>query len=505
MMKLPLHLGLRAWLSVILMVLLASGLSLAQRQAQSPPKAQSTAKSTTPVTSLATSGADTAKVLGLNDAYLLIQAYHPLIRQAVLMSEAAQQDLRMAKGGFDPKATVDYAQKFYNNKDYYTLLDAYVKVPTWIGLDVVGGYTKNTGLDLNSTENTADGKGLYYIGATLPIGAGLFMDQRRAVLRQAEMGITMAEAERVKAINKIVLQIAKDYWAWYEAWQTVQNNAFGYNLALERFEAVKQRVEGGDMARIDSVEARITVQDRAISLQTARLDLQQARLAFEVHLWADDNQPRELMPNVVPAMPALGQEKTMLPTEQLLDMANTRHPELIKLQTKLDQLEIDRRLSVENLKPTINLKYNYLSGKDGISNDFSSNFAQHNYQFGVQAFMPLFLRKERGKLGLTKVKLSQGQLELQQQRRTIQNEIKSAAAEMSTMSGLLVNQQTMVQNYQTLRDAEVEKFINGESSLFLVNSRESKLIEGRIKLASLQAKYQKAQAYLRWAAGMGLE
>jgi outer membrane protein TolC len=257
------------------------------------------------------------------------------------------------------------------------------------------------------------------------------------------------------------------------------------------------------MARIDSVEARITVQERAIALQTAQLELQQARLAFEVHLWADDGQPRQLQDNVVPGLPL--EVAAPAATDQLLDLANTRHPELVKLQIKLDQLEVERRLSIENLKPAINLKYNYLSGPQGLSPDFSSNFSQHNYQFGVQALMPLFLRKERGKLGLTKVKITQGQLELVQQRRTILNEIKSAAVELTVFGQLLIRQQAMVINFQTLRDGEVDKFINGESSLFLVNTRESKLIEGRIKAASLQAKYQKARAYLRWAAGLGLE
>ena len=48
---------------------------------------------------------------------------------------------------------------------------------------------------------------------------------------------------------------------------------------------------------------------------------------------------------------------------------------------------------------------------------------------------------------------------------------------------------------------EIRKFDNGESSLFLINSRESKLIESRIKLASLQSKYQKERASVYFAAG----
>lgn len=448
--------------------------------------------------------ADKAKVLDFKTAYELIKLNHPIIKQSNQIADEALEELKMTRGGFDPKAHVDYSHKRFDNKNYYTLFDAYLKVPTWVGLDLVGGFEQNTGTNLSSSDNTANGLGTAYIGATMPVGAGLFIDQRRALLRQAQAGLRMADAERRKAINKLVLQIAKDYWAWYEAYLTVENTQFGFDLANERYQAVKVRALAGDLARIDTVEAMITVQDRQISLRSAQLELQQARLAFEVHLWGEDNQPRELQFDVVPALGPTPINQIM-PTAQLEEQAMLKHPEIVKIEAKLEQLEQDRRLAVENLKPIINLKYNYLSGPQGVTNDFNATFRQHNYTFGVQAVMPLFLRKERGKLGMTKVKMSQAELELIQTRRAITNDIKAAAADLQTLEGLIVQQQRMVNNYQTLRDGEIDKFNNGESSLFLVNSRESKLIEGRVKLVSLQSKYQKAQAYLLWAAGLTIE
>jgi outer membrane protein TolC len=415
------------------------------------------------------------------------------------------RELQMARGGFDPKLMVDYQSKDYKTKNYYDLLDAYVKVPTWIGVDIQGGYQRNVGLDLNSIDNTADGDGYYYLGASVPVGAGLFMDQRRAVMRQAQIGINIGQAEADKLYFKLLLQVNKDYWAWYESWQNLQNIQFGYDLAIERYEAVKVRAMVGDLARIDTVEALITVQDRRISLRQAQLDLQQARLALEVHLWGDDDQPRILKPSVQPFLAPTATLRAIKTTEELLDLARSNHPEIRKLQGKLDQLEIDRRLSVENLKPVINLKYNFLSTLAGSPETRRTTFSTKDYKFGIEASMPLFLRKERGKLGLTKIKLTDTQLELVQQRRQIENEVKAAAAELTTLEELVGQQARMVTNYQTLRDGEVDKFLNGESSLFLVNSRESKLIEGKVKLTSLQSKYQKARAYLLWSAGQAPE
>ena len=62
-------------------------------------------------------------------------------------------------------------------------------------------------------------------------------------------------------------------------------------------------------------------------------------------------------------------------------------------------------------------------------------------------------------------------------------------------------QEQMVENAETLRNGEVVRFENGESSLFLVNAREVKLMESQLKLYALRAKYAKAKTMLYWSAG----
>ena len=52
-----------------------------------------------------------------------------------------------------------------------------------------------------------------------------------------------------------------------------------------------------------------------------------------------------------------------------------------------------------------------------------------------------------------------------------------------------------------LRNGKQIRFENGESSVFLLNSREATPGTARVKLAELQAKYAQTQATLRWAAG----
>jgi outer membrane protein TolC len=116
--------------------------------------------------------------------------------------------------------------------------------------------------------------------------------------------------------------------------------------------------------------------------------------------------------------------------------------------------------------------------------------------------MPLLLRKERGKLQVTKFKLRQSEFELMQERREILNDITISYNELRNLQQLLEIQLGLVNNSITLRDAEEMRFESGESSLFLVNQRERSLIEAQAKLVELHAKFSKAKIQLQWSAGV---
>jgi outer membrane protein TolC len=151
------------------------------------------------------------------------------------------------------------------------------------------------------------------------------------------------------------------------------------------------------------------------------------------------------------------------------------------------------------LKPSLNLNYTWLSRTD--NSVWATNTIDRNYKFGFDFGFPILLRKERGKLGLVQTKILQTQLEQSQNIRNIEIDITTSFNDLKILENLIELQRQMVDNYLKLRDAEVKKFENGESSLFLINSRESKMIEGKIKLAALISKYQKEKAAVYYAAG----
>lgn len=437
--------------------------------------------------------------LGPLQFFEAVARFHPVVLQANLFSEAAAKELQMARGFFDPKANMLFNRKSFNGKDYYNLFNPELKIPTWPGLDIKAGLERNVGTNVNGEDQTP-AAGLQYVGVSLPLGQGLFTDARRTVLNQAKIGLNLAEAERLKLVNKVLFTAAKDYWDWYFFREQLNNAEEALRLAKERYQAVVQRIILGDLAPIDSVEAFIFLQDRDLFFQQSRIEEWNSRTTLSTHLWSANAEPLDIKENARAHIP-LEYQKPLADTtlNNLIKSAQTQHPELQKIRFKLDQLDLDRRLSIELFKPTLNVNYTWLSQAD--NSVWATQSLDRNYKLGVDFGIPLFLRKERGKLGLVKTKIFQNQLELTQTRRTIEVDIRNTYNTIKTLENLITVQQQMVNNYKRLRDAEVRKFENGESSLFLINSRESKLIESQVKLASLLSKFQKEKAAILYVAG----
>ncbi|WP_242926605.1 TolC family protein [Pontibacter vulgaris] len=442
------------------------------------------------------------KVLTLQEFHQIILQHHPVAAQAALLSEQARQELRIARGTLDPVIASKVYRKEFGGKEYYNLWNNTLYVPLWFGPELKAGFEKNQGQYLNP-ENTTPSDGLSSVGISVPLGQGLFIDERRATIRQARLMQDIAEAERVKLINKLLLQATKDYWDWLFYYQQAQLYQESVGLADFRLKAVKARAQEGDLAAIDTVEALTEVQTRQVLLQEALLGYNNARLMVATHLWAENETPLELQENTIPAI--VGSEVATLSAadlKQLLETARTNHPDLRKLTLKGEQLQIEQRFAADKLKPKLNAEYNLLQSDFYMRPEMWDNrFMGENYKLGLSFSLPLFLRQERGKLQLTKAKQQTNALEQIQASREIENNLLAAYNEWLALEEQIRLQQQMVENANILRNGEVTRFENGESSLFLVNSRELKLLEAQVKLYNLQAKYAKARTFLYWSAG----
>jgi len=432
-------------------------------------------------------------VLRFNEYLGYVKKYHPIAKQAELTLGMGQATLMKARGGFDPKIEVDYDRKEFKGSEYYDRLNATFKIPTWYGIELKGNFEQNDGDFLNPAESVPT-DGLYSAGVSVSVGQGLWINDRMATLKQAKYFREQTKADRDLLVNQILFDASLAYFDWLRAYN--ETNIYQNFLANAdiRFQGIKKSAEAGDIAAIDTVEAKIAMQSRALSLEQAKVKLMNRSLELSNFLWMNDNVPIELQPNVIPDTDIGGEIDTTLEIlgRPLGDFTIENHPKLLSLGYKIDGLRVEKNLKANKLLPVIDLEYNFLTETP----EFINSFETQEYKGGLRFLFPLFLRKERGDLRLAKFKLRDAQFDLDNAEIALKNKIVALYRELESFETQNVLIDDIVDNYNTLLSAEERKFSFGESSLFLINSRESKLIDAELRLIEVQNKFYTAKAKL---------
>jgi outer membrane protein TolC len=446
---------------------------------------------------------DSTEVFDIQTFYSFIRKYHPIAKQADLFPEMAIKNMQRAQGAFDPYFYTNSEQKIYKDKNYYSLWETGFKVPTWYGVDFKVEYENNGGLQLNE-ENYLPTNGLVLAGFSVPLAQGLLIDQRRATIKQAEIFSQAANWERNQMLNEVYYEATKQYWEWVLAHNELKILQNAYNVTKERFKAIRITVELGDKPAIDTLEAFLQLQNREYDLNDAKISYKNTALLLSNYLWKENNTPVEISEEIMPQSLDSPKNPFLMGLDSLemtiQNLENT-HPSLRLYHYKLASMEIDRRLKVEKLKPKVNLNYNLLSQEVGKTPIFYKNPFTDNIKWGLNIAFPILLRTERGDLAMTKIKIKDTEYAYQQKQREIGTKVRTYYNESLNLRQQVALYSQIVENYQRMLSAEEQRFFLGESSLFVVNSRESKLIEAKNKLLELRCKYFKSIAGIYYVAG----
>ncbi|WP_431134259.1 TolC family protein [Psychroserpens mesophilus] len=432
-------------------------------------------------------------ILSFSEYLGYVKKFHPIAKQAELAIQIGQANLMKARGGFDPKVEVDHNRKKFKNTEYYDQLNATFKIPTWYGLELKGNFEQNEGDYLNPEAFVPD-DGVYSAGISASLGQGLFINKRMADVKKAKFFREQSLADREILVNQILYDASIAYFNWLQAYTEVKMYEDFLNNAKVRVEGVKRSVEAGDKAQIDATEANITVKNRALGLEQSRVKLMKAALDLSTFLWLNDNIPVEIQANVIPDINIETTIDGVLEIEglPLSDFVLENHPKLRSLSFKYEGMQVDKRLKANKLLPIVDLQYNFLTENPDIARSFNSN----TYKGGFNIAFPLFLRKERGDLKLAKFKLQDLKFDIDNERINIQNKVLAIYRELESFVKQNQLIDDIVNDYTIMLNAEERKFNFGESSLFLINSREKSLIDSQLKAIELQNKYLKAKAKL---------
>jgi outer membrane protein TolC len=435
---------------------------------------------------------NTSKELTYNEFLGFVKKYHPLVKSANLEINQAQANLMMARGGFDPKIEVDFEQKKFKDNQYYSILNSSFKIPTWYGVEIKAGFDNNEGIYLNP-ENTVPNQGLTSLGISVPLGQGLFINQRMADLRKAKIQVKLSQAERNLMAVAVLYDASVAYFNWKRNYNEVTLYQTYLNNANIRYQGIAKSIEQGDKPAIDSVEAGIIVRNRKLSLEESQLKLAKAKLELANFLWLENNVPLELQDEIIPEENLVLTIKETLRTNDLMldNPSLENHPKINALEQKIEMLEVDRKLKANMLLPKIDLGYSYLSEPR-----YFDNYRFQDYKVGVNFYFPLFLRKERGSLQLAKFKLQDVKFDLDLERVSLKNKIKAQQTEISSLEKQKQLIDNLVVDYNIMLTSEERLFTFGESSIFLINTRENNLVSAQLSKLLIENRYFDSNAKL---------
>ena len=429
------------------------------------------------------SHAQNQRVMTFEEFKEILQTYHPVIQQAYLVVDNAQQDILMARAPFDPKLNYSNKQKTFDGKDYYAYQNVDLSIPTWLGVDVRAGYENNTGQFVNDEITLGNS---FYAGAEVNLTQGLYMNERRAALEQAKIMRTGSEQERKLILNELYFDAYQGYFKWTKEYLKYKIFSSLYNLNLTRYEQVKNSWRLGDAPAIDTTEAQTQLQFFQLQRNKSYINWREEGIKLSKHTW-DSTAYQQLVTAVyIPDTNNLQQLNFNDSTQAYWLAEAMGHPEFMLNDLKQDILRIKRKLYVQELLPSVGV------GAYALQNDFSQlgTTINGNSRFGVNVSLPLRLSKGRASVQLNKNEMLGTQLKRDFTQRKIENQVLFQLNEINITQSQLELYDSYVANLQRMYDAENIKYRLGSSTVFLINSRENKLLDAEIKQLENAVEYQ---------------
>ena len=449
-----------------------------------------------PNTMMAYAQTDTT-IFSVKNFITQVKNYHPIAKQASIMVRLAESEIMYARGSFDPSVDISSSRKTLDGKNYYYYTNPEIKIPLPVG-DIRMGVENNGGSFLSSESTTGKSS---YLGLEMPLSRGLLIDKRRATLQQAIIYKSQREQDQIALLNSLIYDAYTCYWQWAGNYELLRIYTDFLRLAENRLRLIRIAYQQGDRSVMDTVEAYTQMQQYQLTYSQALINFNNAKLELSNYLWKENDLPVELPDTFIPDSINYQMLAEPINEEALIAQSVISNPQLKSYQLKLKNYAIDKKLKAQSLLPYISLKANILNKGYEVFNNVLPENAVQNYKWGFSFKMPLFLREERA--GYIKVKLAIKDTELgfAVKQREINTKITGYLLTCKQLAAQLFTTRDMCQLYGTLLRNEELKLTQGESSVFMVNSREIKLAELLQKNVELCIKYQKAKYAAEYTAG----
>lgn len=437
------------------------------------------------------------------ETYLdIVKNHHPMVVIAGLEPEIAKQKLKEVRGNFDPVISHSQDEKNFNDTRYYAIRQSGLKIPTKWGFDLSGGFEQMDGTYLNP-ENNVPSAGLVHAGITVPLGEGLLYDKERFELQKAKLFLESSQLERQLMLNELYYEAGQAYWDWFVAFNSMKIYEDAYQLAKDRKNFIIQTYRMGDAPNIDTTEANIQVQNLKVNYELSKVSFLNAGILLGTYLWLDGFTPLFLDSSHAPML--YSEQEGALFSENLLQVLPEllhKHPKMEQVRLKLKAMEAQRNWQRNNLLPTLDLKYNILN--EPIGGSPFAGMSSNNFKWGMKFSMPILLRQERGALKQTTLEIQQLSLDSVLFKTTLFYHASKNLNQWKTDYEQVMTYRVIVSDHLIMLNGERRRFEAGESSVFMVNTREVAYVNAQIKLVEFLNKNHKSRIAGYYSLGLPL-
>lgn len=444
---------------------------------------------------------ESGRILTL-DAFLeQVKQFHPTLNIAELDRRVATAKRLEKQGAFDPRINALGGFNRYNSSaDIGEAQEAYVSESTFDFLTRYGVKVSTGGKlaanDIKTPVSPTGEGGEYFSKISIPLFRGAGVNPESADEKNAILGEPLAaKTYRQKELN-LLLSALNQYWSWVAAQKKVEVAVKLRKLAEFRVDAVKERVNAGDIAAINLVEAQQEVQKRIERFYRAQRDFQASTFKLSLFLWDSEgsinplpaeNQVLEEIPDVVLFT------KDRLEAGKLEALANRPEPSIIAISQQMGGVSL--RLARNNLLPQIDafLTPGIETGHDSINGPV--------ILAGIKFSLPLFQRTANGKIRQAELTIDKLEVRKRQLLQEILIQVEDTVSMINTSYYRYQAEKLELELAKQMEEGERIKFKHGDSTLFLVNQRERSTAEANVNLIDAMIEYHKAVGLFRAVTG----
>ncbi len=432
-----------------------------------------------------------AKDLQLLDILQQVVDSHPKTRAMLEQGVMQRAEKRKAEAAFDPYFSQKLSGRVSGYYDGHVLTSQVTKPLAGMGAEVFARYQLADGRFpvYEGFYDTLSG-GEASVGIALSLLRGRETDERRTNLQTAALDIQLWQAQYQGLLNDQLYLAASTYLKWYESSLKRQALEAMSTTLRNSGRALQQRVEQGDAAQMDLDDFTSSTLEVSL-LQT---DTEQAQAVAVAKLQDFISEPAPLaIPGTTRQQWPFSVNDTRL---RLLKQSLATHPLQLQMGLSLQNSQAQLQLAKNNLLPVLDVKASV--GRDiGQGN---KTLQGTETKVGLDFSYPIGNRKNQAEQHKAQAKVRQNQLKIADLNQKLEQQFEAAVARWKQSQQALALRQQAQTLAERLQRAQLARFNSGDTDMFVLNARQTKLIKAQMEAISAHVDQRQAELDLFYAA-----